>query len=318
MQFGLALPQYDYPGVGEVPLPWSTVAAYATTAERLGFDSLWLADHITMTVEHYGGPPGEHRGFEPLVSLAALGRITSTPKLGTLVLCCQLRPVTVLAKMLAGVDVLTAGRLIAGMGAGWHEPDYTAAGVPFERPGQRVSQLATAIDAVRIVWRDEPGAPPCLPPPAQAGGPPVWVGARRDRMLELVARHADGWNIGWAITADAYRERATVLDRACERLNRDPASVTRTLGLYTLVGESDADVARRFETLRSRTPPGVLDGVGLDEWRRGRLVGTIEQVRDQVGAWAERGVAHVIAALGAVPFQSTTIDDLELVASAFG
>src|SRR5436190_6651673 len=138
MQVGLALPQYDYPGAGPVPVPWEMVASCATSAERLGFQSLWLADHITMTVEKYGGPPGEHRGFEPLVTLAGLARLTSTVKLGTLVLCCQLRPPTVLANMLAGVDVVSDGRLIVGMGAGWHEADYRAAGVPFHGPGQRL------------------------------------------------------------------------------------------------------------------------------------------------------------------------------------
>jgi alkanesulfonate monooxygenase SsuD/methylene tetrahydromethanopterin reductase-like flavin-dependent oxidoreductase (luciferase family) len=316
MDLGLALPQYDYPGTGPVPLRWSTVAGYATAAERLGFRSLWLADHITMTIERAGGPPGEHRGLEPLVALGGLTRVTTSVRLGTLVLCCQLRPVTVAAKMLAGVDHMSGGRLIAGMGAGWHPADYAAAGVPFERPGRRLQQLAAAVDAVRIVWRGEPGAPPCLPPPAQPGGPPVWVGGRGDRMLELVARHADGWHMGWALTPTEYRRRTDVLERACERVGRDPAAITRAVGLFTLVGESEADLRHRFEHLRTQVPPGVLDRFTLDQWQSGRLVGTVEQVGEQAAAWAGTGVAHLISALGAVPFQSTTTDDLDLVASA--
>src|SRR5205814_1656416 len=233
MEIGLALPQYDYPGTGPLPLRWEVVAEHATAAERLGFQSLWLADHVTMTVEKYGGPPGEHRGFEPLVTLAALGRLTSTVKLGTLVLCCQLRPPTVLAKMLAGVDVLTNGRVIAGMGAGWHETDYGAAGVPFHGPGQRLKELAAAIDALRLVWAGEPGAPPCLPPPAQPGGPPIWVGGKRDRLLEVAARCADGWNIVWELTPADYRDRVAVLDAACERVGRDASTLTRSVGLST-------------------------------------------------------------------------------------
>jgi alkanesulfonate monooxygenase SsuD/methylene tetrahydromethanopterin reductase-like flavin-dependent oxidoreductase (luciferase family) len=316
MDLGLALPQYDYPGTGSIPLPWSTVAGYATTAERLRFRSLWLSDHISMTVERHGGPPGEHRGFEPLVTLGGLTRITTSATLGTLVLCSQLRPVTVLAKMLAGVDHMSGGRLVAGMGAGWHEADYTAAGVPFERPGRRLQQLSAAIEAVRIVWRGDPGAPPCLPAPVQAGGPPVWVGGRGDRMLELVARHADGWHLGWTLTRAAYRQRVDVLERACERVGRDPASITRAIGLFTLVGEDEADLRKRFERLRGQVPPGVLDRFTLDEWKSGRLVGTVEQVSEQMAGWADAGVAHLISALGAVPFQSTTTDDLDLVASA--
>ena len=80
--------------------------------------------------------------------------------------------------------------------------------------------------------------------------------------------------------------------------------------------ENEADLARRFDLLQRLTPPGVLDGVGFDAWRTGRLVGTVEQVREQLEQWQELGVAHVIAGLGAVPFAVTTLDDLDMVASA--
>jgi alkanesulfonate monooxygenase SsuD/methylene tetrahydromethanopterin reductase-like flavin-dependent oxidoreductase (luciferase family) len=313
VQVGLALPQYDFSVAGEVPLDWSTVASYAREAERVGFDSLWLADHLTLAVEKYGAAPGEHRGIDPITGLSALARITARPQLGTLVLCAQIRPVTVLAKQLAGVDVLSGGRLIVGIGAGWHEPDYAATGVEFKRPGQRLAELAAAVEALRIVWRGAPGAPPCLPPPVQDGGPPVWIGGRGDRLLGEVARHADGWNMVWAATPAAYRERLDVLHRACEQLGRDPAAITRSLGLFTLVGEDEADLRRRYDAMVDVTPGGVLDGVSLDDWRRGHLVGTVEQVREQVGAWAELGVAHLVIGLGAVPFQGTTVDDLEMI-----
>src|SRR3954454_13175589 len=75
MQVGLALPQYDYSVAREAPLRWSTVANYATEAERLGFDSLWLADHITLSIGKYGAADVEHRGFDPITGLAALARI---------------------------------------------------------------------------------------------------------------------------------------------------------------------------------------------------------------------------------------------------
>ena len=118
MQIGLALPQYDYSVAGQTPLRWSTVAAYAQEAERVGFGSLWLADHVTLSIEKYGGVPGEHKGVEPVTGLSALSGITTTPLLGALVLCAQLRPVTVLAKLLAGVDLLSGGRLVVGPGPG--------------------------------------------------------------------------------------------------------------------------------------------------------------------------------------------------------
>ena len=313
---GLALPQYDYPVPGVPATTWETVAGSAQAAERLGFSSLWLADHISMGIERYGGPPGEFRGVDPITGLSALSRITSTITLGTLVCCCQLRPVTVLAKQLAGIDLLSGGRLVVGMGAGWHEPDYIAAGVPFLSAGRRLQELSAAVDALRIVWRGDPGAPPCHPPPVQVGGPPVWIGGRGDRLLEVVARHADGWNMVWVATVDAYRQRVAVLERACGRVDRDPATVTRSRGLFTLVGEDEADLRRRFERLRRQVPTGVLDGTSLEEWRTGRLVGSVDQVREQIDEWGALGVTHLVVGLGAVPFQGTSLDDIEMVASA--
>jgi alkanesulfonate monooxygenase SsuD/methylene tetrahydromethanopterin reductase-like flavin-dependent oxidoreductase (luciferase family) len=92
--------------------------------------------------------------------------------------------------------------------------------------------------------------------------------------------------------------------------------VTRSLGLYTLCGEDERDLERRFGRLQAVTPRGVLDGVTLDQWREGRLVGTVEQIREQVAGWAGLGVETLIVGLGAVPFAVTALDDLEMVAEA--
>ena len=155
------------------------------------------------------------------------------------------------------------------------------------------------------------------PPAIQRPTPPIFVGGKGDRLLALVAEVADGWNTCWAWTLDAYRERLAVLDRACEAIGRDPATVTRSLGLYALCGTDEADLQRRFERLRAFTPDGVLDGVTLADWRVGRLVGTVEEVREQIAAWSDLGVDTIVAGLGAVPFAVTTPEDVELLAEAF-
>jgi alkanesulfonate monooxygenase SsuD/methylene tetrahydromethanopterin reductase-like flavin-dependent oxidoreductase (luciferase family) len=146
--------------------------------------------------------------------------------------------------------------------------------------------------------------------------PPIWVGGRSDAILEVAARCADGWNTCWVMTPETYRDRLATLASACERHGRDPAELTLSLGLTTLVGESDGDVRARFDRLCDLTPPGVITQP-LEEWRTERLVGTVEQVREQVGAWESLGVTTVIAGLGALPFSVTNLDDLELVAAAF-
>jgi alkanesulfonate monooxygenase SsuD/methylene tetrahydromethanopterin reductase-like flavin-dependent oxidoreductase (luciferase family) len=105
---------------------------------------------------------------------------------------------------------------------------------------------------------------------------------------------------------------------ACDRAGRDPETMWRSLGLYALCGEDEADLARRFERLRQSTPPGVLDAMTLDEWRVGRLVGTIDQVREQAASWADLGVETLILGVGAVPFHVGSRDDIDLLAEALG
>jgi alkanesulfonate monooxygenase SsuD/methylene tetrahydromethanopterin reductase-like flavin-dependent oxidoreductase (luciferase family) len=155
-----------------------------------------------------------------------------------------------------------------------------------------------------------------LPPAIQRPRPRVFVGGKGDRLLRLVAEHCDGWNTCWAWTFDDYRERLVVLEAECERIGRDPASVWRTIGLYALCGEDRADLERRFERLKVNTPAGVLDGVSLDQWRRGRLVGTVPEVREQAQEWESLGVATVIVGAGALPFQVGHLDDVVMLARA--
>lgn len=327
MHVGLALPQYDYSVPGTAQLDWPQVVGWARRAEALGFGSVWLSDHLFMSIEKYGGPPGDHFGYEPLTGLAGLARAVPSLGLGTLVLCAQLRPPAVLAKNLATLDRLVSGRLTVGIGAGWFEPEYKAAGIPFDAPGVRLAQLAEAVDVVKGMnategpfaydgrhvrvegARNRPG-------PVQPGGPPVWVGGKGDRLLAVAARHADGWNTAWAWTVDGYRDRLVVLDRACEAAGRDPATLTRSLGLYTLVGEDEADLGRRFDHMVQTLPSGVRHGVDLGEWRRGGLVGTVEEVREKVAAWSDLGVTTLIAGLGALPFSVTEAADLDVAAAA--
>jgi len=231
----------------------------------------------------------------------------------------------VLAKGLGTLDILSGGRLTVGLGAGWYEPEFVDAGVPFERPGVRLEQLGEATDIIKAVLEGGPvtytgrhysvAGARCRPAPVQRPRPPVWIGGRGDRLLEVVAGHADGWNTVWVVTPEMYKERLAVLDRACERVGRDPASVTRSLGLTALVGENEADLRRRFEARMAATPPGVISE-SFEEQRKGRLVGTAEQVKEQLGAWRDLGVSTLVVNLGALPFGVPDPDDLEMVASA--
>lgn len=328
MLAGLALPQYDFSVPGEAPLRWPTVLAHARRAEELGFHSLWVSDHLFLDIEKYGGGPGCYGAFEPLTTLAALGRSVARPRLGTLVLCEALRPATLVAKALASLDRYCGGRLDIGIGAGWFEPDYEALGMAMPPPGERLARLAEALDVLAGLL---PGGPltyqgrfhrasdaPNRPAALQSPRPPLFVGGKGDRLLRLVAERADGWNTCWVWTTKAYGERLGALERACAAVGRSPATVRRSLGLYALAGWDGADLEARFQRLRRLAPGGMLESVSLDEWRDGRLVGTVEEVADQVAGWEALGVETLIVSAGPLPFSVCALDDLDPLAAALG
>jgi len=326
VQIGLALPQYDYSVPGESPLRWETLLDQAQRAEALGFDSFWLSDHLFLDIAKYGGTADPHGVFEPLVTLAALARTVTRPRLGTLVMSEVLRPASVLAKALATLDRICDGRLDVGLGAGWYEPEYEAVGMKMPPPRERLERLEEAVTVVKGLL----GGGPLtfdgryhravearnLPPALQEPRPRVFVGGKGDRLIALAAAHADGWNTCWVWTPDAYRARLDVLAAACERADRDPATVWRTLGLYALCGEDDADLERRFERMRVAMPAGVVTE-SLAEWRVGRLVGTVDEVREQARVWADDlGIETLVLGAGPLPFSVSAPDDVELLAHA--
>jgi probable F420-dependent oxidoreductase len=328
VRIGLALPQFDFSVPGESPLRWETLRDFARWADQTGFDSLWLADHLFFDIGKYGGSPEPAGAFEPIATLGALSSVVERARLGTLVLCEALRPATVLAKALATLDRLSGGRLDVGIGAGWYEPEYAAVGMDFPPPGVRLERLSEALAIVTAMLAPDGGPVTFdgkfhraegarnLPPAIQQPRPPVFVGGKGNRLLRLVAKQADGWNTCWAWTPEQYRERLDVLNAACADVGRDPDTVWRSLGLYALCGENEADLARRFERLRDNTPPGVLDHTTLEEWRQGRLVGTVEQVREMAAGWAGLGIETLILGVGAVPFHVGAPDDVALLAEA--
>lgn len=334
MRVGLALPQYDGFSVAQEPeLSWATVVRWAQRADELRFDSVWLSDHLHWSIDRYGAAEGEHAALDPLVALAALARRTADVRLGTLVLNIGLRPPAVLAKQLAAVDRVSGGRLLVGVGAGYHAPEHASARVPFPSLSVRRERLAEAIgildDLLRVdrgdVANDHDGMHFRLagarndPSPLQAPRPPIVVGGKGDRLVDLVARtpSVDGWQTGWALTPAQYRARLDVLRERCEHHGRDPASVELYLGAHALVGEDDADLRRRWERFAATAPPGVVDRSGFDGWRVGKLAGTVAEVAEQVGEWSDLGVSTIVVNTGAVPFSVTDLDDLELLRSTF-
>ncbi len=324
MRIGLALPHYDCSTPDVPTTSIEVVLDVARRAEAWGCDSLWVSDHLTWDLGKYGGDDTVYGVTEALTTLAALAEGTDRCRIGSLVLCEALRHPAVLAKALATIDGTSGGRLDVGLGAGWYERDYEAIGATMPPPGRRIARLGEYAAIVQAMldgtsgpverrgdFYDVRGAR--NDPPARQQPVPVFLGGKGDRLLATVARLGTGWNTCWAWTVDGYRERLSTLERACERADRDPATVSRSLGLYALCGENERDLQQRFDRLVAATPAGVLDGVTLEDFRRGRLVGTVDDVTEQAAAWEALGVDTLILGCGAVPFQLAAYDDAELL-----
>ncbi|HEX5879648.1 MAG TPA: LLM class flavin-dependent oxidoreductase [Actinomycetota bacterium] len=326
MKLGIALPHYDISFPDQQPATFDRIARYAELAESAGFHQVWVSDHFWLDLERYGGLVGRQGTPECWTTLSALAVRTSRVRLGTLVLATGFRPPTLLAKMAATLDQLSGGRLDLGLGAGWNEAEFLENGLPFPRPGERLAMLEEALGVLSALLTDadQPASfsgrfyraeqAPVVPGPVQRPRPPLWVGGRGDRLLGVVARAADGWNLCWAVTPEDYRERSGVLAAACGRAGRDPGEVRRSLGLNTLVGRDADDLVGRWRRLQAWTPGGILDGVELRDWAASRLVGTPDEVLAQLRGWEELGVEQVIATFAGLPFAVFEDEQLELVA----
>lgn len=332
MRLGLALPHYDTSLAGQ-PVSWDSVARVAQSAERAGFDSVWMSDHLFLDWSKYGGSDTARGTLECWTTMSALAGITERVRIGSMALCNDLRNPGLLAKMVASLDLLSGGRIDVGMGAGWYEPEYRAAGIEFDRPARRIGRLGEAVEILRRLLEGEElifkgdhytmdGA--ICRPRREDGRPPLWIGGKGDLLLRAAARVADGWNFSWIGSIDAYRDRSRAADHACEAIGRDPTTLRRSVGTYALIGRDEVDLKRRWERLRERTPSGILPGLGdgpavsWEAFRERGLAGTVAEVADAISALEERGVEEVILGLGVIPFQVADEEDVLFAGQELG
>jgi alkanesulfonate monooxygenase SsuD/methylene tetrahydromethanopterin reductase-like flavin-dependent oxidoreductase (luciferase family) len=230
MKVGLVLPQAPQDGAGA---SWAEIASLARQAEAGGIDSLWVCDHFL-----YRPPDDSEVGYhEPWTLLSALAAVTGRVELGTLVLATSFRPAGLTAKMAVTADDVSGGRLILGLGCGWHEPEYLAFGYPFDhRVGRFEETLLILVPLVRGervtftgTWNGVEDA--VLLPPPRRPSMPILIAAKGDRMMRLTARHADAWQTAWfGLPDERYAKRHTDLLVACETEGRDPATLELTVG----------------------------------------------------------------------------------------
>jgi len=328
MRVGIALPHYDTSYEGR-PAAWANVRRVAEVAEACELDSVWMSDHLFLDWSKYGGSSEPQGALEAWTTLSALAGVTHRVRLGTMALCNDLRNPALLAKMAATLDVVSEGRVELGLGAGWYEPEFRAAGIEFAPAATRIGRLREAVEIVARMLAGEELTYPgrhyairgalCRPEPVQRPRVPVWVGGKGDLLLRAAAAAADGWNFSWLGRVDTYRERLDAARRACDAAGRDFDTLRRSVGVYVLAGEDEGDARARFHRLVERSPAGVLNArdvgraVSWEDFRRDRFAGTTREVVDRLGELVDLGVEEIVVALGTLPFQVADEDDLRLL-----
>jgi probable F420-dependent oxidoreductase len=271
MKIGLMLPL----GADETD-GFGQLRALAMEAEASGLDSVWGADHLIFRDE--GETVGIHECWTVLTAVAA---VTSRVEIGPLVLALPFRNPALTAKMAAELDEVSGGRLILGLGCGWHEPEFDTFGYPFDH---RVSRFEEGLKIIAPLLRGEKVTfegryhtaldAELLPRPIRDGGPPILIAGKQPRMLELVVEHAAQWNAAWygvPGAADELRTRLANLSATLERAGRDPSTLELTAGIFVAFEGADADTPQRA------------------------IRGTTSEIADALAGYAELGVSHLIA-----------------------
>jgi F420-dependent oxidoreductase-like protein len=261
--------------------------------DALGFDSAWVFDHFLPIFADPTGPC-----LEGWTSVSALAMVTRQVRLGVLVTGNTYRHPAVLAKMATTVDILSQGRLLLGLGAGWYELEHAAYGLPFPRPRERLQRLDEALTVITKLWTEErvtfPGRYYQLtdavlnPRPIQQPRPPLLVGASGEQVaLDIVTRHADIWNSFGS--PDVFQRKIAVLNEHCRKRGRDPETIEKSVLLQMTLTDDPETKRRALEN---------------ESW--GMLAGSPAEIRQQIERYVAVGVTSIIISLAA-PYDHTAL-----------
>jgi F420-dependent oxidoreductase-like protein len=281
---------------GQNGLNWERWTRIYKLADELRFKSLFRSDHYFIG--------SQQDSLDTYVSLAIAARETTTVRIGPLVSPITFRSPVEMARMAAAIDLLSGGRFVLGMGAGWHEPEHIAYGIPFPERGERSARLGEAIQVVKALWSEGPAtfegryyrlAGADMRPKPGEGRPWLIVGGSGpQRTLKYAAKYADEWNCV-NTPPSTYAERAAVLERHCASEGRDPKSIQRSMMTFGIVGPDQPALMKAAGLAAKHVGRGQYDAKGLlaVAGERGMIHGTTDQVVEQLGRLAELGCNEV-------------------------
>jgi alkanesulfonate monooxygenase SsuD/methylene tetrahydromethanopterin reductase-like flavin-dependent oxidoreductase (luciferase family) len=272
----------------EEGLDWDRWRDTYRAAERLGFESVWLSDHLQSP--WFRG----RRGLETWTALAVAAAETERIIIGPLVSPITFREPTILARMAESIDGLTPGRLVIGLGLGWNDEEHASAGIAFPRVAERSRMLENGIRRIR----QELGKKRIN----------ILVGGRGPKTtLPIVARCADEWNVTTA-SAEQYATATSQLDRMCAEVGRNPREILRSAAMGFLIGRNNSELQQHLERMRQVVPP--LQQMA-DADRMGWLVGLPEKIVEHLKGLEKVGVERAI--LG--HYDVADLSALELIAA---
>jgi alkanesulfonate monooxygenase SsuD/methylene tetrahydromethanopterin reductase-like flavin-dependent oxidoreductase (luciferase family) len=303
VEFGFCVPIFAQPGpeLFRTPSyerldPQVTLAA-AVECERLGYDSLWVADHFFL------GPDGAI--LEGWTTMCVLAGLTSRIKLGSIHLCTGFRNPALLAKMAATLDVLSNGRLLFFADSGNRRVEFEAYDFPWQEDSSvRNARMREALELILRLWQEDGPVTfsgrhyaareaRCLPHPAQRPRPPLWLGETPDEvMLAATAELADGWN-STPVSVIGLRERLDRVKTACAAVGRSLSDLELSLEIQVLIAPTRRRVMELLEhaaSLRHAGETGV--GVDLALLEDSSLIGTPDEVISRIEEYRTLGISH--------------------------
>lgn len=288
LQFGVFIPQGWKMELASITDPvdkWNKAVEVAELAETLGFDSLWVYDHY-----HNVPTPAHETMFECWTTLAAISQRTTSIMLGQMVSCAPYREPGLVAKITSNIDVISNGRLIWGIGAGWYENEFDGYGYAFPSAADRIRMLKETVEIVTAMWSEPDvdydgrhyqlrGAQ-CDPKPVQSPRPQVLIGGGGEQLtLRVVARLADASNFGGR--PDEFGHKADVLAEHCRAVDRDYDEIQKTWAGEIFIREDEQEIidggSRSFW------------GEPFETWSVGNIVGTPEQVAERIQSYIDLG-----------------------------
>lgn len=288
VRIGIRVPQYGS--------TWAEVRDAACRIERLGFDGIWVNDHLQSPGRNKREPT-----FDALTTLAALAPITGRARLGIAVLSSSYRPAPLAAKMTTILDVISGGRLVVGLGTGSDRAEHAAYGYPFGTAGERTAGLVAALDTMRAMATAPDGPVPNQPPAVQQPGPPIWLAAHKPRLLRLAGERADGVLAAF-LPPGELASRVALAEEARQAAGRPPIAYC----LYTFAFAYPTEREALGWLAREADALGTTAGSLLRWLRTTGLVGTEAEVRDLVAEYAQAGASDAVLALPSrVPLEAT-------------